>query len=127
MICCHCVLGFFVAALLVANPVNATNAPIETRNAINTLLAVSNSIIPVTSTCQGNYGQKGKAAVKDLLAMQLAYLYSGNNVIEGNCSPKTCTIRINHASGEDVSSATIEFEVKQGKAIAATLQCVITP
>jgi hypothetical protein len=101
--------------------------PIATRKALAALLASSNAEIPSGSTCQGNYGQAGRPAVKDLVAMQLAYLYSGDNVIEGRCTSNSCAIAIKHASGEDVSSATIEFGVKKGRANAATLRCVITP
>ncbi len=101
--------------------------PEETRKALSALLAASNAVIPAASTCHGSYGQEGKATVKDLVAMQLAYIHSGTSVIDGRCTAQACTVRIRRASGEDVSSATIEFDMRQGKANVATLRCLMTP
>jgi hypothetical protein len=116
--------------LAMSTPAVATQSaadPIATRKALAALLASSNAEIPNGSTCQGNYGQSGRPAVKDLMAMQLAYLYSGENVIEGRCLADMCTIMIGHVSGEDVSSFTIEFEIKKGRANTTTMRCVMTP
>ena len=101
--------------------------PAATGKALSALLTISGENIPESSSCQGNYGQQGKATVRDLLAMQLAYLYTGKNIIQGHCTTKQCTVTITHAAGEDVSSAIIKFEVAQGKASVSTLECVITP
>lgn len=101
--------------------------PVATRQALAALLASSNSRIPDTSTCQGNYGQDEKPMVKNLMAMQLAYLYSGINTIEGRCIADLCSITIKHVSGEELSSAIINFEVSKGKANAASMRCLITP
>lgn len=105
--------------------------PEATRKALTALLAAANDSIPRTSSChegQGAYGQTGPATVKDLLAMRMAYLYAGSNVIEGQCDQaRQCTVSIRHAAGEDVASASITFAVKAGKAQVATLQCLITP
>jgi hypothetical protein len=62
--------------------------------------------------------------------MQLAYLYRGKNVIKGRCrgaGNARCSLTISHAFGEDVSSALISFDVKNGKAQVETLSCVLTP
>jgi hypothetical protein len=121
------------SALIVAavGPVQAKEGdpidPAATAQALGALLAASNAVIPASSSCQGHYGQTGKATVKDLLAVQLAYLYSGNNVIQGNCQSRQCTVTITHAAGEDVSSATITFDKVRGKARISTLQCLMTP
>jgi hypothetical protein len=101
--------------------------PIATRKALAALLASSNAAIPNMSTCGGNYGESGQPTIKDMLAMQLAYLYAGDNTIEGKCASNSCLITIRHAAGEDVSSVTIEFGVQKGRANPATLRCVITP
>jgi hypothetical protein len=101
--------------------------PVTTSQALALLLSASNASIPESSSCYGSYGQTGKATVKDLLAVQLAYLYSGKNIVQGSCTPKRCSISITHASGEDVSSATIKFGRTHGKADISSLQCVITP
>jgi|CXWL01.1.fsa_nt_gi hypothetical protein len=117
-------------AIMASGQLHAKSTPIDPQassKALGLLLAASNSLIPESSSCQGNYGQTGKATVKDLLAIQLAYLYAGKNVIQGNCSSKQCAVTITHASGDDVSSAIITFNLKQGKASIPTLQCVITP
>lgn len=105
--------------------------PEATRKALTALLAAANDPIPRTSSChegQGAYGQTGPATVKDLLAMRMAYLYAGSNVIEGHCEQsQQCTVSIRHAAGEDVASVSITFAVKAGKAQATTLRCLITP
>lgn len=105
--------------------------PEATRKALTALLAAANDPIPRTSSCHeghGVYGQPGPATVKDLLAMRMAYLYAGSNVIEGQCKQaRQCTVSIRHTAGEDVASASITFAVKAGKAQVATLQCLITP
>ncbi len=101
--------------------------PVATRKVLTALLAVSNSAIPNGSTCRGDYGQTGQAKIKDMLAMQLGYLYEGDNRIKGNCTQDACAIVINHAAGEDVSSARIQFGMRNGKVDLATLHCVMTP
>ena len=105
--------------------------PEATRKALTALLAAANDSIPRTSSChegQGAYGQTGPATVKDFLAMRMAYLYAGSNVVEGRCEQQhKCTVSIRHAAGEDVASASITFAVKAGKAQVATLQCLVTP
>lgn len=111
-----------------AAPAAAEANPVATQKALGSLLAAANDAIPRTSSCHGDYGQAGKARVKDLLAMRLAYLYAGTNVIEGSCNAaQQCTVAIQHAAGEDVASATITFTASGGKARASTLQCVVTP
>jgi hypothetical protein len=107
----------------------ATHAagPVATSKALNALLAVSNDVIPQSSSCHGDYGQEGAATVKDLLAMQLAYLYSGKNTIKGDCTATQCNLSIAHAAGEDMSSAVIKFKLARGKAKTSTLSCVMTP
>jgi hypothetical protein len=106
---------------------NARPDPVASTKALSALLAISNAEILKNSSCQGDYGQIGKAKVKDLLAVQFAYLYSGENVIQGKCTDRACVISITHALDEDKSSATIKFNLAQGKAKITTLQCVITP
>ncbi|MDR2208180.1 MAG: hypothetical protein LBE22_04320 [Azoarcus sp.] len=101
--------------------------PRATTEALRVLFAVSSTKIPASSTCQGLYGQTGSAAVKDMLAMVLGYLNSGNNVIQGNCHAGQCAVRITHDEGEDVGSATIVFNTVQGKVRISSLECVITP
>lgn len=102
--------------------------PVATQKALSALFAAANDAIPAASSCHGDYGQPGRAKVKDFLAMRMAYLYAGANVIEGSCDNKAqCTVSIQHAAGEDVASATISFNVSAGKARASSLHCVITP
>jgi len=121
------VLSLFIFASNCSFADDGETDPVATSKALRALLAASNTKIPQSSYCQGNYGQPGNATVKDLLAMELAYLYAGNNSIRGDCKSNHCTVTIAHASGEDVSSAVITFEMAQGKAKIQTLQCVITP
>lgn len=105
----------------------ANDDPEATTRALRRLLAIADAPIPKTSTCFGDYLQAGPAKVADLLAVELAYLYSGENVIKGGCEQNRCAISITHSAGEDVSSAEIRFSLRRGKAQASSLQCVITP
>lgn len=120
-----------VAALCLLPHISAATGhaadPNETRKALALLLASSNAPIPDGSTCRGDYGQSGQATIKDMLAMQLAYLYAGENRIEGKCTDGSCSISIRHSAGEDVSSALIQFGIRKGRANPATLRCVMTP
>ena len=127
-------LFFLVAAIcfatssIASTDEHSADDPHSTAQAFRSLFSISNESIPKTSTCMGYYyGQRGRAKVKDLVSMILSYLYDGNNVIKGNCDIKYCVINITHDAGEDVSSADIKFAVKNGKAQAASLECVITP
>ena len=104
--------------------------PFQTQQALAALFAASGVVIPLASTCRGEYGQRGKARIGDLLAVQFSYIYHGENIVSGHCSgahPARCTVSINRAAGEDVSSATIDFVVRGGRLDPATLTCVMTP
>lgn len=101
--------------------------PLATGRALNALLAQSNAVIAKTSTCHAEFGQKGPVRVRHLLAARLAYLYNGENTIQGHCDAQSCTLSINHAAGEDVASITIGFKLVRGRANIASLHCVITP
>lgn len=114
-----------LAGALVLQPTQAQPEP-ATR-ALRALLAISNAVIPETSTCSADYGQEGQATVKDLLAIQLANLDHGKNTIQGRCTASRCTLTIRHSAGEDMSSAQITFALAGGKARVSTLQCVNTP
>ena len=101
--------------------------PTQANIALRALMSVSNTVIPSTSSCSGNYGQRGRATVKDVLSMQFAYLYRGDNKVVGACVRKHCNLQIRHAAGESVFSADISFELSNGKARVSTLQCILTP
>ncbi len=109
----------------------AASNPVETQAVLRALLSVGNRAIPTSCSCGGNYGQKGRASIKDLLSMQLAYLYKGENRIVGsiqsNGNISKCILIITHTSGEDVSSTEIRFTMKHGQVFMNTLQCVMTP
>lgn len=101
--------------------------PVATREALSVLLSSSNTAIPKASTCMGDYGQSGQPKIGDMLAMRLAYLYAGENIVEGRCASGFCSIVIRHAAGEDVAFTTIEFGIRKGNVDPATLRCVFTP
>ncbi len=110
-----------------AVPVWANDSDDATR-AMRALLALSNEVIPKRSTCYGNYGQRGAATVKDVLAAQLGNLSPGKNLIRGECTNGRCSVRITHDGGsEDVASAEFKFAVRNGKAVISTLTCLTTP
>lgn len=122
-----------VAVLLLVTVTGASTKPpdvgVETKEVLDLLLAASTMTIPPQSSCQGDYGQQGKPKVKDVLAMELAYLNRGRNTIIGKCKgdPKSCVLRIRHAYGEDVYSADIHFQVRGGLVDINTLSCIMTP
>ena len=106
---------------------NTDADPNQTFMVLSALMSAANFIIPANSSCAGNYGQSGKAAVKDMLSVQLAYLYRGDNKIVGHCILNQCKLSIEHSAGEDIFSADISFKVRKGKALVSTLHCVLTP
>jgi hypothetical protein len=101
--------------------------PRATTEALRALFAMSNAVIPASSTCQAPYGQTGKATVKDLLAARLANQHAGKNVIQGNCHAGQCAVAILHDNGEDLSSAHIVFNTVRGKARISSLECETSP
>jgi hypothetical protein len=100
-----------------------------TTEALRALFAMSNAVIPASSTCQGHYRQTGKATVKDLLAVRLADMYLGGQyVIQGNCHAGQCAVVINRRGREeDVSSTLIAFNTVRSKARISSLECVTSP
>jgi hypothetical protein len=101
--------------------------PEAAAGALRKLLSMAELPIPSTSSCQADYGQKGRARVGDLVATRLGYLYDGTNRIEGACTAEACSVSITHAAGEDLASATIRFRLRHGSPQVASLQCVLTP
>jgi hypothetical protein len=101
--------------------------PAATSAALRNLLAMAHQPIPKTSTCWADYGQRGAARVADLLAVRLSSLYAGDNKIAGACSTRACNVTMTHSAGEDVASTTVEFELKRGAPVAASLRCTMTP
>lgn len=115
--------GLLGASALAADPPD----PDKTTEALRALFAAANDTIPAKTSCDGIYGQKGPAKVRDLLAMQMAYLHNGDNVVGGECKDGRCEVFIKHSAGESVASAQIRFAVNKGKASARSLECIITP
>ena len=101
--------------------------PEKTIEPLRYLLRSPSQAIPKKSTCFGQYGQRGDPRIRDLLASRLAYLHNGENAISGTCTAKRCELEIRHSEGEDVASATISFEVRQGVIYVQSLSCVLTP
>ncbi|RZJ49140.1 MAG: hypothetical protein EON49_27350 [Acidovorax sp.] len=121
-------LATSAAAPLFAQSPGGQADPIATHQALNALLAAANDTIPAkVSTCQGHDAHTRALKVRDLLAMRLAYLHTGQNIIAGSCMGMQCHVSITHAAGEDVASAVVHFRVHKGRAVASTLRCEITP
>ena len=112
-----------------ASSVQSTDGPDPrgTAVALRLLLSASNESIPQGSTCFGAYGQSGEPRVRDLLAVELASLYKGVNVISGSCTPVACSLAITHRAGEDVSSALINFRYRNSQLVIGSMACRITP
>jgi hypothetical protein len=127
-----CLALVLFAMTLIAIPAMAKKKPgphpADTQKALTFLLAMSEQAIPLTSSCYGSFGVDRPPKVKDLLAMEFASLSRGQNHVLGKCSGEPnlrCTVSIAHSSGEDVSSADITFDIKDGRPDG--LECVLTP
>jgi hypothetical protein len=110
------------AFLVLSPPCSAAEKradPEETRLALVPLFAASTEFVPLDSGCAGDYGQRRRRAqIGDLLSMQLAYFFHGNNLVTGKCTgaiEKRCSVTIYRSFGEDVSSARIDFLVRDGR------------
>lgn len=95
------------------------------------LLGIADAALPSGTGCHGDYGQPGhgrRPRVKDLLASQLAYMSAGQNTLSGHCAANRCEVQLQRRNGEDVSSATLNFErLRSGRADPRSLRCVMTP
>jgi hypothetical protein len=94
------------------------------------LLAAAGDPVKAGSGCDGSYGHEGPAKVGDVLSRELTVFYRGKNRITGSCrgaDNSICSLSMTHAFGEDVSSTELHFRVRDSKAIADTLRCVMTP
>ena len=128
--------GLAAAAVLVVPGTGGAQSPPadpeQTRAPLALLLAAANEAIPAGSSCAGEYGQRGRPRLRDLLSMRLAYLHRGANVITGSCQgsntrTRRCQVTISHSFEEVVSSASIEFVARYGKVSMRSLSCVMTP
>ena len=105
-------------------------SPANSQQALAFLLESAAKLIPEKSSCQGIYGAEVPPRIADLLAMELANLTRGRNSISGSCSQGDrahCTVAIDHAFCESVSSAEIEFDVKAGLLDINSIACALTP
>ena len=119
---------FGLALALGSLAVNTAQAdPHDARVAWAALLRAAHVVVPAGSGCEGDYGQKGPARLGDVLAMQLAYMHAGDNSVVGRCDAQGCRVELNRRAGEDVSSARIDFKLRAGRLLTASLRCVITP
>lgn len=107
---------------------HAAADPAATQAALRPLLAAADLPLHRAEGCQGDYGQRGRARLGDLLASQLAFMHEGGtNVVEGRCDGRRCELGIRRRAGEDVSSATISYRLIGGRVDPASLRCVMTP
>ena len=112
-------------------PVGASLAepiPPDTRVALIALFAASNEPIVPGSSCDDRYEKNTPITVKEFIATPLSYLYGGKNWISGSCRNQACFIQLYHADGkDDVFVVAIQFQTKNGKARAETIECRWTP
>lgn len=105
--------------------------PRSAQSAWTALLGMADKPLPRATGCHGDYGQPGhgrRPRVKDLLASQLAYMGAGQNTLSGHCAANRCEVQLQRRNGEDVSSATLNFELlRDGRADPRSLRCVMTP
>ena len=109
----------------------ASADPRFAQSAWTALLGITDAALPRGTGCHGDYGQRGHARpprVKDLLASQLAYMSAGQNTLSGHCAANRCEVQLQRRNGEDVSSATLTFDLlRNGRADPRSLRCVMTP
>lgn len=102
----------------------------DTQRALRYLLAASEITIPRSSSCQGSFGYPPPPHIKDLVSMELASMSGGENGVRGKCTAKSgtqCSVSFSHSSGEDVSSAEIDFQVRNERLVPGSLYCVLSP
>jgi hypothetical protein len=121
------ILATLLLSFTTSAPAQPQSDTAATAQALNALLAASNGFIPESSSCSDDYGQRGKATVKDMLAAHLATMSSGDNRIQGKCALDRCELKITHAEGTAATTATIKFDLLQGQAKLSTLECTATP
>lgn len=101
----------------------------QTELALKTFLLIADEFIPSESSCQGEFGQKGRAKIVDLLVSRMAGQLGGTNNMFGLCDKKTihqrCTLFISHASAEDAAAAQISIVIRNGKPDIKTLSCAL--
>jgi len=106
----------------------AHDDPHEATFAITTLLSIANDSASHGLHCDGDYpGNTHQLKVRDIIAEQLSVFNNGKNTIKGSCKNNKCAVVMHHANGEDVSSTTIMFNIKNDKALVNTMSCIITP
>jgi hypothetical protein len=125
-------LAVIMAAFLSCSGASADGAPDpdSTRQALVALFAAAAEPIIPGSSCAGDYLTGPQPTIGDLLAMQIAYLYKGDNVVDGACDGAgelQCSVSVRHSAGESQASATIRFRARDGMAMPDTLDCIITP
>ncbi|MCL2076703.1 MAG: hypothetical protein FWH15_09785 [Betaproteobacteria bacterium] len=99
-----------------------------TRQALSALLAVSNAMIPASSSCYSVFYEGKEYTVKDMLLLDLALMSPGGNyMLQGNCQSGQCAVYFNRQAGEAVSTTIITFDLVQGEASVPTLQCLVIP
>jgi hypothetical protein len=98
--------------------------------ALRALITEGPQIVIAGSSCDGDYGQTGPATIAMVLSRELSSFGRGKNVLEGGCSKNetmTCALKIHHSYSEDVSSLDIHFEIRAGRVVPGSLQCLLTP
>jgi hypothetical protein len=91
------------------------------------ILTVANEPIPEASTCRGDYGEPEPQRIAYMLATQFSNLDVGKNSVRGSCDKESCRLSVRHAYGEDVSSLELTIKVVDGKAVASSIHCGMTP
>lgn len=102
---------------------------------IRALLAISEEPVKPGSSCdKGRLIAKkpGPQQVGDMLAILLAYHYSGINVVKGSCEKdgdSNCSVSLRHKKGSQAEQefAVFKFKVLKDKAQPDSLECELSP
>jgi hypothetical protein len=131
--CVAASMGMACLGATVAHPGEepAKADPRSAQSAWTALLGITDAALPRGTGCHGDYGELGhgrRPRVKDLLGSQLAYMSAGQNTLSGHCAANRCEVQLQRRNGEDVSSATLTFDLlRDGRADPRSLRCVMTP
>lgn len=100
---------------------------LATAEAIGALLASANEPIVPGSSCDGVYVVGARASVLQIVANGMAALDFGRNRVRARCRAERCDVGMFHADGEWLSATVLHFRREKGRAVAASLECEISP
>ncbi len=104
-----------------------TSTPESTQQVLRHILQISNLNLPAKSSCRDFPESKQGYKLADWMSMQLSYLQSGQNSIQGQCTATDCELVIKHQDGESVFTSYLRFKLRGKQADPSSLTCLTIP